>query len=805
MLLLSLGVSVSAQSLRTHRDYYDWLETKIYHKWTTRPDGKYHGDFITYRRNGSVYSIENYNNGKYSSFRHLFDDGTIASTGKVIEKSSMDAYNTCKEYSLYLISNSGKRTLRMQSKLYQQTKPDSLGDYTINRNLGWGNSRTCFMYDYRLESYSEYHSNGKISLRFTVSPDKNLETIMKYDETGKLLIHQVYNIKKGNLSWIVHDEEDSSFTIRNNVVTLNEDMQITTEGGLIYNYKTGSTFNNTLSIPMSRAQFYEDIITCAEDDCTKNYVVQVSYPVSINLEKNFSQLTEKNVEKEEVGRVLKMRIDYPNGWYITWEGTVLEALDKSSQLYGNIRENSHIKVYYEQDSIVYIDYLSKDGKVFAFKGGIKNLKPEGKVTMCYSDYESKHTYEGECHNGMLDGEGILCEYDLNNNEIYRYQGTFSQNNKLQGRQVYHDGREYDGTWNNDKYQTGVSKELENQIDTVYTYYTKGKAEATLYKSGKTGASFKTLSPITADSPGQGVYITSNQDRYEGLFTSNDISSGELQLHHFIKGKAELKLENGDCYIGECVTTGINSAKIVFEGTGQLIKSNGDYYKGAFSKSEFLGNGEVRVTDRKNKIYEGKYQNNLPNGEGKLIYPTGTVLLGDFKMGVPINQCEIRYPNGEIYKGLVLDEQPNGQGIYTYKNGAVYDGQWARGQRHGSGKLTTSLGAVYEGFWMADKLNGEVTITHCNNFYKFTYKKGVIGKTAFVQFENGDKFEGQIENGGYKSGKYTFNNGVTYSGSWIGGKPDKVKVTDAQGVKVSTKEAYEYREVCVIDKRLLDIQ
>ena len=107
--------------------------------------------------------------------------------------------------------------------------------------------------------------------------------------------------------------------------------------------------------------------------------------------------------------------------------------------------------------------------------------------------------------------------------------------------------------------------------------------------------------------------------------------------------------------------------------------------------------------------------------------------------------------------------------------------------------------------MADKLNGEVTITHCNNFYKFTYKKGVIGKTAFVQFENGDKFEGQIENGGYKSGKYTFNNGVTYSGSWIGGKPDKVKVTDAQGVKVSTKEAYEYREVCVIDKRLLDIQ
>lgn len=752
----------------------------------------------------------------------------------MIVKSSVDAYNTCKEYSLYTLSNAGRRTLRMQSKLYQQTKPDSLGDYTIHRDLGWGNSRTCFMYDHRLESYSQYHSNGKIAIRFTVSPDKNLETIMKYDETGKLVVHQVYNVKEGSLSWIVWDD-GSHYTIRNNVLTLNSDMELKAGDGFLYNYKAGSTFHNTISVPMSRKQFYEKILTCAEDDCTKNYVVQVNYPLSMDFEENFAQLTEKSVEKEKIGRVFKMKLDWPDGHWVRWD-KVLKADPNNPNLYcfqeETPRYKAHLKATYDKDSLIYFDYLNEESG-YAYRGGIKNLKPEGTVyfkcsyngwvdiwngearngtinkgeLICQQMRSSaKVVYNGSFVNNLFEGDGEMYVYDEKGNEDYHYVGLFAKGKKLQGRQIDQRGRLHEGTWKDNKIDSGLVREVHNRIDTLYTYYKDGEKDGRqLYKSGKTGASFETLSPITLESPGQGIYIAPNQDRYEGLFTSDDISGGELSLNHFIKGTAAFKLENGDYYKGECVSAGIFSTKIVFEGKGHLVKSNGDYYIGVFSKGKFTGNGDVRITDKDNKIYEGKYQNNLPNGEGKLTDPTGTILSGLFKMGKPFDQCEIRYTNGDVYQGMVLDEKPNGQGTCTYNNGAVYEGQWAHGMRQGSGKLTISSEVTYEGMWKADQLNGEISITSGNNHYHLFYKMGTVGKSAIVQFENGDKFNGQIENGNYKSGDYTFADGTIYSGSWIDGKPAKVKVIDAQGANVSTKGAYQYRNVCSFDKSLLTIK
>lgn len=797
VLLLVMGSTLTAQNLTTHREYYDWFGTMIKYKWTTRPDGVKHGDFISYRENGSISLVENYTNGKYSGFKKLFQDGTVASTGKVIVKSNMNCYNTCKEYSYYTISNSGKRTLRMQSRLYQQTKQDSLGDYTINRDLGWGNSRTCFMYDYRLESYSQYHANGKIALRFSVSPDRNLETIMQYDENGKLVGHQVYNVKEQKLSYVLRDFNESAYTIRNGVVTINRDIEKKAENGIIYTYKAGSTFYNTISLHLSRKEFYDEILTLVEDDYTENYAVQVNGLVSLDLDLgerilDLEKLQDKDVKKEQVGRALKMKLEWPDVYESWWKmDEILQVVDtRNPKLYCLTNETAktkeYIKATFEQDSLIYLDCLltyKGTSRLYQYQCGIKNLKPNGQALFKLSyDNGETATWEGEARDGYFtEGE---C--------ISQQPGSIERITK--------------GTWKNNKFDSGLIKETANKIDTLYAYYKDGKADGrTLYKSGKTGASFETLSPITLESPGQGVYIAPNNDRYEGLFTSNDISGGELSLHHFVKGKAECKLENGDVYKGECTTAGLFSTKIVFEGIGHLIKPNGDYYKGVFSKGKFTGNGEVRITDKSNKTYEGEYQNNLPNGVGKLVYPTGSILSGNFKMGVPYDQCEIQYANGDLYQGLVSNELPNGQGCCTYQNGNVYVGQWAQGMRQGAGKLTTSANVSYEGLWKADKLNGEISIVNGGDHYKISYKMGVVGKVASAQFENGDKFEGQIENGNYKLGEYIFKDGMIYSGSWIDGKPAKVKVTDAQGVKVSTKEPCQYRQVCTIDKNLLNVQ
>jgi hypothetical protein len=97
------------------------------------------------------------------------------------------------------------------------------------------------------------------------------------------------------------------------------------------------------------------------------------------------------------------------------------------------------------------------------------------------------------------------------------------------------------------------------------------------------------------------------------------------------------------------------------------------------------------------------------------------------------------------------------------------------------------------------MNGEFFVRAANgDIYTITYKSGKYDGEIVVKFANGDKFEGQVDDSGYKKGAYTFADGTCYDGTWKGGRPEKVKVTDANGKRVKSVSVYRATRMLNID-------
>ena len=105
-----------------------------------------------------------------------------------------------------------------------------------------------------------------------------------------------------------------------------------------------------------------------------------------------------------------------------------------------------------------------------------------------------------------------------------------------------------------------------------------------------------------------------------------------------------------------------------------------------------GDKPVKIT------YIGEVENNLPNGNGRLMFPdisersTDRVPVfyeGKFKNGLPNGYGELityddKHIGEEGYKGDFKDGLPNGQGILTWPNRGAYKGEFKDGEQHGKG-------------------------------------------------------------------------------------------------------------------------
>ena len=106
------------------------------------------------------------------------------------------------------------------------------------------------------------------------------------------------------------------------------------------------------------------------------------------------------------------------------------------------------------------------------------------------------------------------------------------------------------------------------------------------------------------------------------------------------------------------------------------------------------------------IYQGQWENNLPQGQGRYSTPRGDEYQGQFHKGLFQGEGHLRFANGDVYKGHWKNGLMDGKGEIIYQNGNRYDGDWKAGLRHGKGTLKYRSGSFYKGNWVQDAKSGK---------------------------------------------------------------------------------------------------
>ena len=163
--------------------------------------------------------------------------------------------------------------------------------------------------------------------------------------------------------------------------------------------------------------------------------------------------------------------------------------------------------------------------------------------------------------------------------------------------------------------------------------------------------------------GQGELFKGNQDRFIGTFKNGEIEKGVF-IFGDDKTKYEGFFENGN-----------------FNGEGKMTWGNIIEYQGYFKNSMFSGKGKITLVidiDKKEE-YEGDFNENEFHGKGKYCFNNGDIYEGDFEFGIKKGHGIYYRNDGDKiqFEGKWDDDFPNGNGVLTY-NGYKLKGFWRNG-------------------------------------------------------------------------------------------------------------------------------
>lgn len=141
------------------------------------------------------------------------------------------------------------------------------------------------------------------------------------------------------------------------------------------------------------------------------------------------------------------------------------------------------------------------------------------------------------------------------------------------------------------------------------------------------------------------------------------------------------------------------------GEGRLIFNNGDFLIGIFKGNVIDGKGELHFLS-KETVFNGLFQNNMPNGQGQLNSTSGDAgYTGDWKNGAKHGFGTEKWEDGTIYEGNFFEGQKHGNGKFSWPDGATYEGQFKYNAIHGLGTHTWGDGRIFIGGWKDNKMHG----------------------------------------------------------------------------------------------------
>ena len=148
--------------------------------------------------------------------------------------------------------------------------------------------------------------------------------------------------------------------------------------------------------------------------------------------------------------------------------------------------------------------------------------------------------------------------------------------------------------------------------------------------------------------GKGKYIFANKDIYEGDFKKGDMTG--KGIFTFCSGGAKYE---GDIEKG------------YFNGKGKMIWNNGIEYSGEFLDSYLNGNGTI-TNNIQNEKYHGMFEKNEFNGKGIYYYRNGDIYDGNFEYGVKSGYGKYTRNDKVEFEGFWNDDLPNGNGELIFQ-------------------------------------------------------------------------------------------------------------------------------------------
>lgn len=627
---LLITTNVIGQSLTTMTEYYDYFRTRVKRVYTVLPNDKKHGTEKCYLQTGAHFCTNTYQNGERTAVKVFFTDGSIKVDAKIAPGST--ALNGfCSEYSLYAISNNGKRILGMHSKLHKAQSFDKLEDFshTIMRDR-WDIE----LGDWRIESYQQNYLDGKPRIRFTTSADKKTEHFISYDENGAVNDDIVYDIASESL--IINALVSSDYVVKDGILTFYSDGdKIITHGDLEYKIPNGTQIKIDNKITVNRKEYYNMLLNCNKDEDTGEFAMTVS---ENGLNSLLSEdVLVKNIKIEQLeflGRRLK--------WSAWNPGICNLDILLQPKVVGNIG----------------------DGIYFAKNSGWEIEATYESWQLSYLHIQQGDNYiKGKITNNLLNGEG---EYVLGDES---YKGLFLNNNKSGKGYLKTSDYTYEGELENNTLM-GQGKKVYTRFINKAKITEEGVFNNTLIR----GVRIMEYADFTL----QYNIVNENEDGGRVIWKNGDYYVGE-DLKYF-DGEGKIHYVNGDYFDGYItkIFDYVRNSRSREKDT--KYRSGGYEYEtpeiGRFEQ------GKIRITLESGIIYEGDYDKGF-KGNGKLILVNGDELSGEFTENQlnylqPIN-VKLKLPTGDVFEGVYAAGKFNGKGKITKSNGEVVEGTFKNGK------------------------------------------------------------------------------------------------------------------------------